>query len=88
MQKRVRFITSTILPKWARRSRSLNALLPLLYLRGISIGDFQAVPTVLLSRDALNLSPAIIVQLTASWAGECAADWVAISRRAATPRPG
>lgn len=41
--KRVRF-TSTILPRWARRSRSLDALLPVLYLRGVSTGEFQ--PTV------------------------------------------
>ena len=39
-ERKIRF-TSTILPKWARRSRSLDALLPVLYLRGISTGDFQ-----------------------------------------------
>src|ERR671922_639438 len=38
--ERLRF-TSTILPRWARRTRSLDALLPVLYLRGISTGDFQ-----------------------------------------------
>ncbi len=37
---RIRF-TSNILPKWARRTKSLEALLPVLYLRGISAGDFQ-----------------------------------------------
>ena len=37
---RIRF-TSNILPKWARRTKSLDALLPVLYLRGISAGDFQ-----------------------------------------------
>ena len=31
-------VTSNILPKWARRSKSLDALLPVLYLRGISTG--------------------------------------------------
>lgn len=39
-EARIRF-TSNILPKWARRSRSLDALLPVLYLRGVSTGDFQ-----------------------------------------------
>ena len=34
--ERVRF-TSTILPRWARRTRSLDALLPVLYLRGVSM---------------------------------------------------
>ena len=38
--ERIRF-SSSILPKWARRTRSLDALLPVLYLRGISSGDFQ-----------------------------------------------
>ena len=44
---RIRF-TSNILPKWARRTKSLDALLPLLYLRGISAGDFQEALTALL----------------------------------------
>ncbi|WP_264818281.1 transposase, partial [Acidomonas methanolica] len=35
---RIRF-SSAILPKWARRTRSLDALLPVLYLRGVSMGD-------------------------------------------------
>ena len=39
-EDRVRF-TSTILPKWARRTRNLDALLPVLYLRGVSTGDFR-----------------------------------------------
>ena len=45
--ERIRF-TSAILPKWARRTKSLDALLPALYLRGISAGDFQEVLTALL----------------------------------------
>ena len=38
--ERIRF-TSSILPRWARRTPSLDALLPILYLRGVSMGDFQ-----------------------------------------------
>ena len=38
--ERIRF-TSAILPRWARRTPSLDALLPVLYLRGVSMGDFQ-----------------------------------------------
>ena len=52
--ERVRF-TSNILPKWARRTRSLDALLPVLYLRGISAGDFQEALAALLGKDAPNL---------------------------------
>lgn len=67
--KKIRF-TSSILPKWARRSKSLDALLPVLYLRGISTGDFQEALTALLGPDAPNLSPSVISRLTAEWAKE------------------
>ena len=64
--------SSAILPKWARRSRSLDALLPVLYLRGVSTGDFQEALSALLGKDAPNLSPAVITRLTATWADEYA----------------
>lgn len=64
--KRLRF-TSNILPRWARRSRSLDALLPVLYLRGVSTGDFQEALAALLGADAPNLSPGAISRLTAGW---------------------
>ena len=66
---RIRF-SSAILPKWARRTRSLDALLPVLYLRGISTGDFQEALAALLGKDAPNLSPAVIARLTAQWQAE------------------
>ena len=65
-EKRIRF-SSNILPRWARRSKSLDALLPVLYLRGISTGDFQEALTALLGTDAPNLSPGAISRLTAGW---------------------
>ena len=64
--QRVRF-SSAILPRWARRTKSLDALLPVLYLRGISTGDFQEALTALLGKDAPNLSPSVIGRLTAEW---------------------
>ena len=67
--ERIRF-SSAILPLWARRTRSLDALLPVLYLRGISTGDFQEALTALLGKDAPNLSPAVVSRLTAEWQGE------------------
>ena len=67
--EKIRF-TSVILPRWARRSKSLDALLPVLYLRGISTGDFQEALAGLLSKDAPNLSPSVIGRLTAAWEGE------------------
>jgi putative transposase len=39
--ERQRF-SSAILPAWARKSRQMNAVFPLLYLRGLSTGDFGA----------------------------------------------
>ena len=65
-QDRIRF-SSAILPKWARRTRSLDALLPVLYLRGVSTGDFQEALSALLGKDAPNLSPAVVGRLTAEW---------------------
>jgi transposase-like protein len=63
---RIRF-TSALLPRWARRTRSLDALLPILYLRGVSMGDFQEALAALLGRDAPNLSPSAIARLRDEW---------------------
>ena len=68
-QERIRY-SSSILPKWARRTKSLDVLLPALYLRGISTGDFQEVLTALLGKDAPNLSPAVIARLKSEWEDE------------------
>ncbi len=62
--------TSAILPRWARRTRSLDALIPVLYLRGISTGDFQEALAAILGADAPNLSPAAITRLTQTWQAE------------------
>ena len=63
--ERIRY-SSSILPKWARRTKSLDILLPALYLRGVSTGDFQDVLTALLGKDAPNLSPSVIGRLKAT----------------------
>ncbi len=63
---RIRF-TSAILPRWSRRTRSLDALLPILYLRGVSMGDFQEALGALLGKDAPNLSPSVIARLRSEW---------------------
>ena len=69
--ERIRF-TSAILPRWARRSKSLDALLPVLYLRGVSTGDFQDALSALLGKDAPNLSPSVIARLKQDWAANYA----------------
>ena len=62
--------TSALLPKWARRTKSLEALLPILYLRGLSAGDFQEALAALLGKEAANLSPSVIGRLKQQWEGE------------------
>src|SRR4051794_21618998 len=64
--ERVRF-TSAILPRWSRRTRSLDALLPIFYLRGVSAGDFQEALAALLGKDAPHLSPPVIARLRNEW---------------------
>ncbi|GGB05567.1 hypothetical protein GCM10011491_37070 [Brucella endophytica] len=59
--------TSAILPRWARRTKSLDALLPVLYLRGISTGNFQEALAALMGKDAPNLSPSVIGRLKEEW---------------------
>ena len=67
--ERIRY-SSAIVPQWARRTKSLDALLPALYLRGVSTGDFQDVLAALLGKDAPNLSPSVISRLKGEWEGE------------------
>jgi transposase-like protein len=69
--ERIRF-TSALLPRWARRTPSLDALLPVLYLRGVSMGDFQEALGALLGKAAPNLSPSVIARLRDSWQADYA----------------
>jgi putative transposase len=69
--ERIRF-TSAILPRWARRTPSLDALLPVLYLRGVSMGDFQEALGALLGKAAPNLSPSVIGRLRDTWQADYA----------------
>jgi len=69
--ERIRF-TSSLLPRWARRTPSLDALLPVLYLRGVSMGDFQEALGALLGKAAPNLSPSVIARLRDTWQAEYA----------------
>jgi hypothetical protein len=55
---------------YARRTKSRDMLLPVLYLRGVSTGDFQESLAALLGKDAPNLSPAVLTRLKLSWQDE------------------
>jgi transposase-like protein len=62
--------TSQILPSYIRTAPKVTEVLPILYLRGLSTGDFQAALPVLLGEEAGGLSPTTITRLTASWEAE------------------
>jgi len=64
--EKVRF-TSTILPPYLRKAKSIEELLPWLYLKGISTGDFQEALAVLLGPNAAGLSSTTISRLKADW---------------------
>ncbi|MDQ6877234.1 MAG: hypothetical protein M3082_05960 [Candidatus Dormibacteraeota bacterium] len=70
--EKIRF-ASAMLPRWARRTKSLDALLPGLYLRGISTGDFQEALAALLDKDAPNLVPASVEADPAGYRRDAAA---------------
>ena len=59
--------TSQILPPFMRRSPRVSEAIPVLYLRGLSTGDFREALPVLLGEDASGLSPTNISRLTAEW---------------------
>src|SRR5215471_13991497 len=61
---------SALLPPYIRRSKSLEALLPWLYLKGVSTGDFSEALQSLLGADAPGLSPATISRLKQGWQEE------------------
>ena len=63
---KIRF-TSAILPRYLRRTRSLEELLPWLYLKGISSGDFSEALAALLGPDAPGLSATTISRLKEAW---------------------
>ena len=59
--------TSAILPKYMRRPPSVDPLIPALYLKGISTGDFSEALTAILAEGASRLSATNIVRLKSSW---------------------
>jgi putative transposase len=67
--ERMRF-SSAILPPYLRRTKSLDELIPWLYLRGISTGDFTEALQALLGPQAKGLSATNIVRLKESWQQE------------------
>ncbi|MEQ1615493.1 MAG: IS256 family transposase [Hyphomicrobiaceae bacterium] len=69
---RIRF-SPAILPPYMRRSKSIETLLPILYLKGISTGDFSEALAALLGKDAAGLSASAIGRLKDGWLDDHAA---------------
>ena len=74
--QRIKF-TSSILPPYLKRTKSLDELLPWLYLKGVSTGDFSEALAALLGSDAPGLSAATVTRLKSAWEAE----FVAWSKR-------
>lgn len=68
-ESRIRF-SSAIVPRYARRTKSLEVLIPTLYLKGVSTGNFEEALRALLGKDAAGLSASTIARLKDVWADE------------------
>jgi putative transposase len=69
---RIRFSPSILAP-YMRRSKPIETLLPILYLKGISTGDFSEALAALLDKEAAELSASAIGRLKDGWTDEHAA---------------
>lgn len=58
---------SSLIPPYLRRTKNVNELLPVLYLKGISTGDFTEALQALLGKEVIGLSPETIVRLKQVW---------------------
>jgi len=65
---------SALIPPYMRRTATLNEMLPLLYLKGISEADFVEVLSPLFGEQLKNLSPSVISRLKMAWEEEHT-DW-------------
>lgn len=68
-QEKIRF-NSSILPPYLRKSRSMEELIPCLYLKGISTGDFSEALAALVGKEAQGFSPSTISRLKEGWQAE------------------
>jgi transposase-like protein len=64
---------SSLVPAYVRRAKSVDALLPWLYLKGIAAGEIETALQVLLGKQAKNLSAKVVGRLKAKWSQEHAA---------------
>jgi putative transposase len=62
--------SSAILPPYLRKAKSLEGLIPWLYLKGVSTGDFSEALQAILGPEAPGLSAATVTRLKAAWEAE------------------
>jgi putative transposase len=62
--------TSAILPPYLRKTKSIEELIPWLYLKGVSTGDFSEALAALLGPDAKGLSATTVTRLKGLWEQE------------------
>lgn len=67
--RRIRF-SSKLLPPYLRRTKSIEELIPWLYLKGVSTGDFSEALSALLGKDAPGLSASTVTRLKGVWQEE------------------
>ena len=66
--------SSALLPPYLKRARSIDELIPWLYLKGVSTGDYQEALSALLGDQAKGLSANTVSRLKKQWEDEHA-DW-------------
>jgi putative transposase len=64
------FFSSQVLPPYLRKTKSLEELIPWLYLKGISTGDFSEALAALVGPQAKGLSASTVVRLKSIWEEE------------------
>ena len=69
-KKQREVFTPGVLPKYLRKTKSIEDMIPWLYLKGISTNDFPEALQSLLGADTRGLSPSTITRLKAAWEGE------------------
>jgi transposase-like protein len=68
-QNEARFV-SQMVPPYLRKTKNMEELLPVLYLKGISTGDFSEALEKIVGKDAMGLSAQTIVRLKGVWQEE------------------
>jgi putative transposase len=62
--------SSKVLPPYLRKTKSLEELIPWLYLKGISTGDFSEALTALVGPQAAGLTASTVTRLKGAWEEE------------------